>query len=320
MITEGLQSSRQQENNSDCEIYMMYNADCLVSNRDTLKEQIDDVQLRYRYLERLVDLERRGRSERQIVNMILSPNKKLKIKKRRVSEDISGDEFDQNQEELKKSRRLNWEPSSHLGSQDAWLEKRNHLAAISSKYEQPESKHLKRAEELLRMIEAVGCEEVMTAWDEAIAREQSHIKLGTSKTDSTARIICQLIEGAQIRSFKDKILLRIDKWIFTMKILQDIETERKRASSEQSTFRIKADDKGKKASTKTFAKFMKKAHFELQESSLAKKRELQYCKYRRWWRDDQIWVYLYNAFDAVILLLIPGGQRIKERCAIYNEQ
>ncbi len=107
MITEGLQSSRQQENNSDCEIYMMYNADCLVSNRDTLKEQIDDVQLRYRYLERLVDLERRGRSERQIVNMILSPNKKLKIKKRRVSEDISGDEFDQNQEELKKSRRLN---------------------------------------------------------------------------------------------------------------------------------------------------------------------------------------------------------------------
>jgi len=85
----------------------MYNADCLASNRDTLKKQIDDVQLRYHYLERLVDLERRGRSERQIVNMILSSNKKLRIKKRRVSEDISDDESDQNQEELKKSRRLN---------------------------------------------------------------------------------------------------------------------------------------------------------------------------------------------------------------------
>jgi len=39
--------------------------------------------------------------------MILSSNKKLKIKKRRVSEDISDDESDQNQEEFKKSRRLN---------------------------------------------------------------------------------------------------------------------------------------------------------------------------------------------------------------------
>lgn len=135
MITKDLQSSRQQENDSDCEIYMMYNADCLVLNRDTLKKQIDDVLLRYRYLERLIDLKRRERSERQIVNMILSSNKKLKIKKRRVSEDISDDESDQNQEELKKSRRLNWEPSSHLGSQDAWFKKRNHLVAISSKYE-----------------------------------------------------------------------------------------------------------------------------------------------------------------------------------------
>ncbi len=320
MITEDLQSSRQQENDSDCEIYMMYNADCLASNQDTLEKQIDDVQLRYHYLERLVDLERRGRSERQIVNMILSSNKKLRIKKRRVSEDISDDESDQNQEKLKKSRRLNWESSSHLDSQDAWLEKRDHLVAISSKYEQSESKHLKRSKELLRMIETVECEKVMTAWNEAIAREQSYIKLEISKIDSTTRVICQLIEKTQIRSFKNKILLRIDKWIFTMKILQDVEIERERASSEQSTFKIKVDDKEKKASTKTFAKFVREAHSELQESSLAKKQELQYCKYRRWWRDDQIWIYLYNAFDAVILLLISERQRIKEEYAIYNEQ
>ncbi len=320
MITEDLQSSRQQENDSDCEIYMMYNADCLASNRDTLEKQIDDVQLWYHYLERLVDLERRGRSERQIVNMILSSNKKLRIKKRRVSEDISDDESDQNQEELKKSRRLNWESSSHLDSQDAWLEKRDHLIAISSKYEQSELKHLKRSKELLRMIETVECEKVMTAWNEAIAREQSHIKLKTLKIDSMIKVICQLIEKTQIRSFKNKILLRIDKWIFTMKILQDVEIERKCASSEQSTFKIEVDDKEKKALTKTFAKFVREAHSKLQESSLAKKQELQYCKYRRWWHDDQIWIYLYNAFDAVILLLISERQHIKEECAIYNEQ
>jgi len=66
-----------------------------------------------------------------------------------------------------------------------------------------------------------------------------------------------------------------------MKILQDVEIERKCASSEQSTFKIEADDKEKKASTKTFAKFVREAHSKLQELSLAKKQELQYCKYRR---------------------------------------
>ena len=37
---------------------MIYNADCLASNRDILEEQIDGIQLRYRYLERLLELER----------------------------------------------------------------------------------------------------------------------------------------------------------------------------------------------------------------------------------------------------------------------
>ncbi len=37
---------------------MIYNADCLASNRDSLEERVDGVQLRYRYLERLFELER----------------------------------------------------------------------------------------------------------------------------------------------------------------------------------------------------------------------------------------------------------------------
>lgn len=47
-----------------------------------------------------------------------------------------------------------------------------------------------------------------------------------------------------------------------MKILQDVKIERKRASPKQSTFKIKADDKGKKALTKTFVKFIREAHSE----------------------------------------------------------
>ena len=73
---------------------MIYNADCLASNRDTLEEQVGGIQLRYRYLERLLELERQGRSERQIVDMVLPPSKTLRIKRRRVPEDISDDELD----------------------------------------------------------------------------------------------------------------------------------------------------------------------------------------------------------------------------------
>ncbi len=85
---------------------MIYNADCLALNRDTLEEPIDGVQLRYRYLKRLLQLERQGRSERQIVDMVLPPNKTLRIKRRRLPEDISDDELDQGQHRSRKSRRV----------------------------------------------------------------------------------------------------------------------------------------------------------------------------------------------------------------------
>ena len=90
-------------------------------------------------------------------------NKKFRIKKRYVFEDILGDKSSQNQEEPKKSRRLNWEPLLHLGPQDAWLKKQDYLVAISSKYEQLGSKHLERAKELLRIIETIECKKVIIA-------------------------------------------------------------------------------------------------------------------------------------------------------------
>ena len=43
---------------------------------------------------------------------------------------------------------------------------------------------------------------------------RSHIEFGVSTADSSAKAICQLLERAQIRSFKDKVLFRISKWIF----------------------------------------------------------------------------------------------------------
>lgn len=61
------------------------------------------------------------------------------------------------------------------------------------------------------MIEEIECEKVMMIWNDAIAQEKSHVKLETSKIDSMTKTICQLVERVQIRSFKDKMLLRIEK-------------------------------------------------------------------------------------------------------------
>ncbi len=66
-------------------------------------KQINDVQLWYHYLKRLLELERQEKSEWQILNMILSLNKTLRIKQRCILENILNDESSQNQSESKKS-------------------------------------------------------------------------------------------------------------------------------------------------------------------------------------------------------------------------
>lgn len=75
------------------------------------------------------------------------------------------------------------------------------------------------------------------------------------------------------------MLLRIKKLIFTIKILQNIKIKRKHILFKQSIVKIKINNKEKKASTKIFAKFVKEVYSKFQELSLAKKRELQNCKY-----------------------------------------
>lgn len=87
-----------------------------------------------------------------------------------MPEDISDDESRQTQLKSKKIHMADWVPPSHLGSEDAWLEEQNKLAATSfmCEHEETQPKCQARAEELLRMIEAIGCNEVMMAWNEAV--------------------------------------------------------------------------------------------------------------------------------------------------------
>ncbi len=145
--------------------------------------------------------------------MILSLNKTFRIKRCHILEDILNNESSQNQSESKKSQWVDWMSSLHLNSEDAWIKKRNDLVTIKYKHEHKEivSKHREWAEKLLQMIEEIKCEKVMMIWNDTIIQEKSHIKLETLKIDLMTKTICQLVERVQIRSFKDKMLLRIEK-------------------------------------------------------------------------------------------------------------
>lgn len=114
---------------------------------------------------------------------------------------------------------------------------------------------------MLRIIKAIGCEDVITAWDKAIAVEKSGVRVPTA--DSTVQAIYQLTERAHVRSFKDKVLLRIRKWIFIIKILQDVEKLRKEgAPSRQSVLKADIDVRGH-ILKRAFIKFMTEAYPEL---------------------------------------------------------
>lgn len=301
---------------------MLYNADCIASNRNHLTEIVDGVQLRYRYLDRLVELERQGRSERQVLDMILPSNQALRIKKRQLPNSLLVESPEESQHVVKKSLLLDWKPPAHLGPQEAWVKEREKLADIVSQYGyvEPEDQGKVRAAELLPMIEAIGCEEVMEAWDQLYAHRKANTESKAPRPDSTAQAICQLVERAQMESFKDKVLSRIGKWVFTLKIVQDVENLRKEgAPSKQNASRAGVNGEGN-AVTRALTKFMNEICPALEEPRLARERERQSSKYRKWWRDGQIWVLLCRKFGATILLLIPGGQRTRMGYSVSTQQ
>ena len=105
-----------------------------------------------------------------------------------------------------------------------------------------------------------------------------------------------------------------------MKMLQDVEKFKKKdASSRQSVLKADADVRGP-ALKRAFTNFMREAHPELHKPESHIHRDVYYFKYRSWWREDQIWILLYNAFGAAILLLIPTGQCTQRGHSVSSKQ
>ena len=308
-MAKDYQVSQLQTNEADCGLFMTYNAECLALGRSTLDEQVTGTQLRLRYLERLLQLERQSRSEQQVLTMVLGSGKKLGAKRRRIPVELA-------LPESKKARANDWTPPSHLGSENAWLEERDHFAKI---LHEDETSQPERAEELLDMIEAIGCDEVMIAWEEAILQAKSQTKLQPQAIDSTAKAICRLTDRTEVRTFIDKVLIRIGKWMFAIKILQDVERLRKKGPpSKQSSDAEIAH--GGNAVTRAINSFMIEVNQNQSDLDRAKDRERDYRKFKKWWGEGQIWVTLCNAVGAGVLLLIPGGQCATHGHRVTNKQ
>lgn len=288
---------------------MVHNAHCLATRETPPQENVTGIGLRYQYLVRLRFLERQGRAEQQVTEAVLGQS--FKLKRRRVPDDIPGD-IDNRQ-----AIKTNWVPPSHLGPEKVWLEVRDYLVVTvfgeDSAVTLP--KREERAEELLHMIEAIGCADVFAAWDSTIAQGRGYIKLNASPKNLT-KTICQLMERTQSRTFKDKVIMRIGKWIFTMKILQDIEMmKREAAVPREDGGKAPADGRGH-ALFQAIERFLEGAYPGL----LGAARETMHKKYREWWSESKIWVCMFNLFGPTILLLIPDGHCTKGGQSISNRQ
>ena len=280
---------------------MLHNAHILVTKQNQWKERFSGLYLRLYYLKRLLELERQEGVGRDMVNMILPRNTNLRLKRRRRLEDIEVESDDD--QGGKRNCRAVWEPPNDLGPPDIWKQERDNLTIVAGRYGGTAQEQRERAEELLRMIEAIGCKEVMMAWTEVVTQKDNRVP--TTAKDASAKAICQIVERSQTRSFKDVVLSRLGKFLFTTRILQDVTKFRKEPRTDSQT-----QGKGN-AVTRAFAKFVEEAHPGMVESF----RTREIGKYRNWWREGQIWVLLSGAYSPGILLLIPGGQRL-----IWNEQ
>ena len=283
---------------------MLHNAQNLVMNQDQRKEIFSGLQGRLYYLKRLLELERQESVGRDMVRMICPQNANLKLKRRRRPDDIEVESDDD--QGGKRNCRAIWEPPQNLGPQDVWKQELENLTVVAGEYEATKQQQRERAEELLRMIEAIGCEEVRMAWEEIVTQKKNRPQI-TAK-DAPAKAICQLIERSQTRSFKDVVLSRWGKYLFATRISQDVNKFRK--EPERSRTDSQTHNKGH-AVTRAFAKFVKEVHPDMGE--LSSTREVG--KYRNWWRDGQMWILLSGVFSTGILFLIPGGQRL-----IWNDQ
>ena len=169
----------------------------------------------------------------------------------------------------------------------------------------------RRAEHLLKMIEAIGCQEVLDFWEQRPPRSSPRINGG-----STAKKIYSLVSRGQSRTFKEVVLLRIGKYLFTSQILDRVSVLRSQGPPSKQPVAIAGSTGEGKAITRALKAFVKDVHDEPAEALEAY--EIRRC--RRWWQDGKIWKLLADKVNPAILLLIPSGHEIGDFDRIWDSE
>lgn len=209
-----------------------------------------------------------------------------------------------------------WAPPARLGADDKiqWEAARTNLAHQIKDPGIGQKANTKRAEHLLRMIDAIAGDDVLESWrnDQSILPE----RLQRSQSNPAADAIYRLISRGQSRSFRDNAVLRVGKYLFASRVLNKVNLLRSLGPPSKQPVAIAGSTGEGNAVTRALKDFVREIHPETNQEGEAC--EVRKCK--QWWNEGKVWKLLADAIDPAILLFIPSGHEIAGSYRIWDSE
>lgn len=304
-----MQVSVQQENTHDCGLYTIRNAELLSRPQHTDWYNGNALDLRQYYLKRVIDFAIWSKH-----NLILQRSVYDERRPQRIKRSLPSD-FSQNLSSSRRKCAVDWEPPSRIEEESRydWIISRETLVKDITDPSFDDVANLRRAEHLLRMIDAIASDEVLESW-KAVPMPYTQKLPGSSP--SAANAIYSLVSRGQSRSFRDNAILRVGKYLFASRILHRVDYLRSLgAPSKQPVATAGSTGEGN-AVTRALKGFVHEVYHDISQD--VEDREIRKCK--QWWNDGKIWKMLADAIDPAILLLIPSGQKTADTYRFWDSE
>ncbi|KAI4264578.1 MAG: hypothetical protein L6R42_000323 [Xanthoria sp. 1 TBL-2021] len=162
-----------------------------------------------------------------------------------------------------------WAPPARLGADDKiqWEAARTNLAHQIKDPGIGQKANTKRAEHLLRMIDAIAGDDVLESWrnDQSILPE----RLQRSQSNPAADAIYRLISRGQSRSFRDNAVLRVGKYLFASRVLNKVNLLRSLGPPSKQPVAIAGSTGEGNAVTRALKDFVREIHPETNQEGEA---------------------------------------------------
>ncbi|KAL8641703.1 MAG: hypothetical protein Q9228_001519 [Teloschistes exilis] len=301
-----------QRNEYDCGLYTILNAERLSRSLPSMEIK-DGLVLRQRYLQGLFEYALWGRHHQTIQNIICDDRRP--VKRLHVAEEAEDPEEAPTAHESKRARSSQWEPFSRLGKSEADCETlRNRLARRISCGDTDQVKTRQRADHLMKMMGAIGGQEVVTALENTLEATQEINKAPMKPCPAVS--IYNLLSRGQDRSHRDHIILRLGKYLFASRIADRVRFLRSQGAPSKQKVAIAGSTGTGNAVTRALWDFLDDVYAGTRRT--AGDPELRKCK--QWWTEGKVWRLLAGAVDPVILLLIPSGQKSFDEQRIWDSE